>query len=73
MTTFEKLAWIATAPGEVGDKARAMIGIGELALLLAKDALADTTADISPTVAAQVLGITRDGARKKIDNTAVRD
>jgi hypothetical protein len=72
VTPFEKLLAIASGEGEVLELARDMIGKKELALLLAKAALSNTTEDISPTVAAKVLGITRDGARKKIDNAAVR-
>lgn len=72
MTVFEKLAWIATAPGEVGEQARAMIGIGELALLLAKDALSGTSIALSPTKVSEVLEMTREGAAKKVQNTAVK-
>jgi hypothetical protein len=72
VTTFEMLAQVASGQGEAWDVARSLIGPAELGLLLAKAALSNTTEDISPTVAAKVLGITRDGARKKIDNAAVR-
>jgi hypothetical protein len=63
---------IASGQGPVFDKARSMIGEDELALLLATAALAGTSISLSPTRVAKVLEISRDGARKKTENTAVR-
>jgi hypothetical protein len=70
MTPFEKLAWIATAPGSIGEKMRAMIGEGELALLLVKDALAGTSLAVSPTKVGAALKMNPRSARDKIDNAA---
>ena len=72
MTDFEKLAWIAIAPGSIGEKMRSMIGEGELALLLVKDALSHTSLAVSPTKVGDTLNIQPRSARDKIDNTAIR-
>jgi hypothetical protein len=72
INTVEILLAIASGHGPVFDKARAMIGEDELALLLAKAALAGTSLSLSPTRVAKVLKISRDGARKKTENAAVR-
>jgi hypothetical protein len=72
ISTVEILFAIASGQGAVFDKARAMIGEDEIALLLAKTALAGTSLSLSPTRVANVLKISRDGARKKTENTAVR-
>jgi hypothetical protein len=60
MSAFERL--LAIADEETLDLARAMIGKPELALLLAKEALKNTTEVLSPTAVAEVLGISRNGA-----------
>lgn len=72
-STFEMLAAIASSQGEVWEQARAMIGTGELALLLVKAALKDTTESPSATQVARVLGMSESGAWKKIQNIAVRN
>jgi hypothetical protein len=71
-SSVKVLLAIASGQGAVFDKARAMIGEDEIALLLAKTALAGTSLSLSPTRVANVLGISRDGARKKAENIAVR-
>ena len=53
MSAFERL--LAIADEETLDLARAMIGKPELALLLAKEALKNTTEILSPTTVAKVL------------------
>jgi hypothetical protein len=68
MSGFERL--LAIADEETLDLARAMIGKPELALLLAKEALKNTTEVLSPTAVAEVLGISRNGATNKIENYA---
>jgi response regulator of citrate/malate metabolism len=73
LSTFEKLDRIASGTGEVYEMARTMIGHAELALLLAKAALTGTSETLSATTAAEVLGMSRDGARKKIENCAIRE
>jgi ABC-type ATPase involved in cell division len=69
MSAFERL--LAIADEETLDLARAMIGKPELALLLAKEALKNTTEVLSPTIVAEVLGISRTGATNKIENCAI--
>jgi len=56
MSVFERLLTIADE-GTL-DLARAMIGKPELALLLAKEALKNTTEVLSPTTVAIVLNMT---------------
>ena len=51
MTTFEKLLSLSTAQGEVPDLARKLTGKDQLAILIAKAALANTSASLSPMVA----------------------
>ena len=50
-----------------------MIGKPELALLLAKEALKNTTEILSPTTVAEVLGISQNGATDKIENCAISE
>ena len=71
MSAFERL--LAIADEETLDLARAMIGKPELALLLAKEALKNTTEVLSPTAVAEVLGISRNGATNKIENCAISE
>jgi hypothetical protein len=73
MTAFEKLATIAAGEGEVFDMARAAIGHAELALLLAKNALDGTTETLSPTRVSKIFEMSESGARKKIENAAVKE
>jgi hypothetical protein len=73
MSVFEKLNAIASGQGEVFEMAREMIGKPELALMLAKAAIIGTTEELSPTAVARVLGITPQGASKKIENCAVKE
>jgi hypothetical protein len=73
VTTFEMLAQVASGRGEAWEIARNLIGPAELGLLLAKAALSNTSHSISPTNAKDVLNMSESGARKKIENTAVRD
>ena len=73
MTALELLVAIATGQGAVMAKTRRMIGEGELALLIAKAALASTSIALSPTKVAEELGITPQGAAKKIDNAAIQE
>ena len=49
-----------------------MIGENELALLIANAAVADTSIKIRPCNVAKVIGMSDDGARKRIDNTIIR-
>jgi hypothetical protein len=69
MSAFERL--LAVSDEETLDLAREMIGKPELALLLAKEALKDSTEVLSPTPVAEVLGISRNGATHKIENCAI--
>jgi hypothetical protein len=71
-STFEMLAAIASGQGEVWEQARAMIGTGQLALLMVKTALNDTTESPSPIQVERVLGMSISGASSKIANIAVR-
>ena len=71
MSAFERL--LAIAEEETLDLARAMIGKPELALLLAKEALKNTTEVLSPNAVAEVLGISRNGATNKIENCAISE
>src|SRR5258708_36595427 len=71
MSGFERL--LAIADEETLDLARAMIGKPELALLLAKEALKNTTEIRSPTTVAEVLGISQNGATDKIENCAISE
>jgi hypothetical protein len=71
MSAFERL--LAIADEETLDLARAMIGKPELALLLAKEALKNTTEVLSPVTVAEVLGISRNGATNKIENCAISE
>ena len=71
MSAFERL--LAIADEETLDLARAMIGKPELALLLAKEALKNTTEVLSPNAVAEVLGISRNGATNKIENCAISE
>jgi hypothetical protein len=71
MSAFERL--LAIADEETLDLARAMIGKPELALLLAKEALKNTTEVLSPAAVAEVLGISRNGATNKIENCAISE
>jgi hypothetical protein len=50
-----------------------MIGKPELALLLANEALKNTTEVLSPATVAEVLGISRNGTTNKIDNCAISE
>src|SRR5260221_9158277 len=70
-SAFERL--LAIADEESWDLARAMIGKPELALLLAKEALKNTTEVLSSTAVAEVLGISRNGAINKIENCAISE
>src|SRR5260370_5503099 len=69
MSAYERL--LAISDEETLDLARAMSGKPELALLLAKEALKNTTEVLSPTTVAEVLGISRNGATNKIENCAI--
>src|SRR5260221_1391645 len=71
VSAFERL--LAIAEEETLDLARAMIGKPGLALLLAKEALRNTTEVLSPTTVAEVLGISRNGAPNKIANYAIAE
>ena len=71
MSAFERL--LAIADEETSDLARAIIGKPELALLLAKEALKNTTEVLSPNAVAEVLGISRNGATNKIENCAISE
>jgi hypothetical protein len=72
MSAFERL--LAIADEETLDLARAMIGKPELGpLLLATEALKNTTEVLSPTTVAEVLGISRNGATDKIEDRKLRD
>jgi hypothetical protein len=68
MSAFERL--LAIADEETLDLARAMIGKQELALLLAKEALKNTSEVLSPAIVAEVLGISPNGATSMIENCA---
>src|SRR5690349_8837119 len=71
MSAFERLR--AIPDEETLNLARAMIGKPELALLLAKEGLKNTTEVLSPTTVAEVLGISRNGATNKIENCAITE
>lgn len=59
LTTLEILWGLATGSGPVVEKAREMIGEGNLALLLAKAALSGTSEGLSSTRVGEALGITQ--------------
>ncbi len=69
MSAFERL--LAIADEETLDLARAMIGKPELALLLVKEALKNTTEVLSPTTAAKVRNMTPRGASDKMIFTLI--
>jgi hypothetical protein len=71
MSAFERL--LAIADEETLNLARAMIGKPELALLLAKEALKNTTEVLSPTTVAKVLNMTPLGASNMIENCAISE
>jgi hypothetical protein len=73
MTAFEKLLSLSTAQGEVAELARNLIGKDHLAILIAKAALANTSASLSPTRVAEVLEINRSTAADRIDLASVRE
>ena len=73
MSTFERLLAIASGHGEVFDLARGMIGKQELALLLAKEALKNTTELLSPTTLAKILNAPSRDASEKIENCAISE
>ena len=73
MQSIEVLLTIAAGAGPVFEKVRKMIGEDELAILIAKAALADTSAKLSPTKVSEAIGIHRTTAQDKIDNLAVRN
>lgn len=59
MTPFERLYAIATGPGDVMEMTREIIGHGELAILIAKEAVKGTTSEkLSPAKCAKALGMT---------------
>jgi hypothetical protein len=72
MTNIEILLAIASGGGPVFDKVRSMIGENELAILIAKTALSETSTSLSPTRVAAAIGIHRTSAQNKIDNLAVK-
>src|SRR5260221_11997146 len=69
MSAFERL--LAIADEETLDLARAMIGKPELALLLAKEALKNTTQSLSPTTVAKALNTTARVAPNMIENCVI--
>jgi len=71
MTAFEQFYAIATGPGPVLERTRRMIGEENLALMLAKATISETTIELSPTRVAEEFSITAQAARKKIENTTV--
>jgi len=71
MSAFERL--LAIADEETLDLTRALIGKPELALLLAREALKNTTEVLSPDTVAEVLGISRNSATNKIENCAISE
>lgn len=72
MQTLEALLQVAAGHGEVFDMARALIGTDTLAMLIATSVLSGTTEQVSPTRAAEVLGIAKSTASDRIQNTAVK-
>jgi hypothetical protein len=50
-----------------------MIGKPELALLLAKEALKNTTEVLSPATVAKIMGISQKGATNQIENCAISE
>lgn len=73
MKSIEILLTIAGGVGSVFDKVRAMIGEEELAILIAKSALSETSLKLSPTRVSKVIDISSKGAKDKIDNFAVKN
>jgi hypothetical protein len=71
MSAFERL--LAIADEETLDLARGMIGKPELALLLAKEALKNTTEVLSPATVAKIMGISQKGATNQIENCAISE
>jgi len=72
MTSLDLLIEIAKGETEVLDMASRMIGKPELALLIAKAAVAGTSVSLCPTKVGEVIGMTKQGAHKRIENTAVK-
>jgi hypothetical protein len=70
--SIEILLGIASGTGPVFEKARQMIGENELAILIAKTALADTSMSLSPTKVSEAIGVARTSAQDKIDRLSVR-
>jgi hypothetical protein len=64
---------LAIADEETLNLVGAMIGKPELALLLAKEALKNTTEVLSPTIVAEVLQISRNRATNKIENCDISE
>jgi len=73
MTPFEKLYALATGPGPVVERAREMIGEDNLALMLAKYALSETTESLSATRVGEVLDIKRQSADEKISKIGFKE
>ncbi|HEV3210092.1 MAG TPA: hypothetical protein VGY91_07480 [Chthoniobacterales bacterium] len=73
MDAFEKLYAIATGPGDVLAKTRAIIGQDQLALALAKLALQGTTMIVSPTEAGKVLEMPKSTAANRIDAIGLKE
>jgi hypothetical protein len=67
MTSIEVLLAIAAGEGEVFEQARKMLGTEEMALAIAKATAVMAGMHLAPSKVAEVLDMTIDGARKKIE------
>ena len=72
MKPIEILLTIAAGAGPVFEKARQMIGEDEFAILIAKDALSETSLSLSPTKVARAINMSNKGAKDKVDNLAIK-
>jgi hypothetical protein len=70
MTAFERL--LALADEETIIMARNMIGRKQLAILLAKAALAETTVDLSPTDVSKILEMPLSTVKNRVSNTGFK-
>jgi hypothetical protein len=73
MTPIEVLLRIAEGEGEVFDQARTMIGISNIALLIANEAVKSTSAKLRPCDVAKAIGLGPDAAKDRIENTVIKN
>jgi hypothetical protein len=72
MSNFEKLATIASGNGKAFDLARQYIGIEQLALLMANDAISQTSAELDVAAIAKAFNLNERTALEKSKNIVIR-